>query len=741
MLPPQVRAWLWKQKVARGNRRIRELGRHIAAQINAADQRDQEAWKLLGTRLEWEQFRDERIEALRHSLGVFPQPAEDLNPYVARTLEGDRFRIDNLVFTSRPGVVVTANLYRPSTAGQKMPALIICHSHHDSKAEEELQCMGTTWAQLGCSVLIMDLLGHGERRQHPFASVSDYPMDFAVDRQDYYSRYTLGAQLQLIGESLIGWMRWDLTRGIDLLLTDPSVDRDRIVLIGSVAGGGDVASVVGALDPRVAAVIAFNFGGRPGGDWDSTRCLAGTSRDGFWPWVILAAIAPRKLVYGREFSWESQHDPVWQRLVHIYELYGARDSLRSIHGTGCVTGHGTTDSHCNNIGPLHRQQLFEIFREWFGIPIPEAECATRYSWHDLESLGTSMRDLYTVRPIRELAREVAEVRVTAARTERETDEPRGRVVRLQRDLARVIGAMIPPIAPVIRSRVAILDRQEQISLEVEEGILLHLELLWPHGSRTIQLPVVIGVAQEGNRRLKRDRWELISGLRQGGVAVCVAELRGVGDGRHGELYRGRISPSAEVSSASLSLGESLVSSRVRDLRSIIAYLSTQEAVDQGRIILWGDSLAAINTGSVKVVVPFDADPFPELGEPLGGVVALLGALFEPHIRAIYIHGGLTGYASLLDEPFFYQSADSIIPGLLSVADLCDLVAALAPRPLLMEALVDSCNRRASRVEVEKIFCVARTTYQRTGEPERLRIDVEPNTVNDTVAWLLAALFP
>lgn len=741
MLPPHVRAWLWKQKVARGNRRIRELGRHIAAQINAADRRDQEAWKLLGTRLEWEQFRDERIEALRHSLGVFPQPAEDLNPYVARTLEGDRFRIDNLVFTSRPGVVVTANLYRPSTAGQKMPALVICHSHHDPKAEEELQCMGTTWAQLGCSVLIMDLLGHGERRQHPFTCVSDYTRDFAVDRQDYYSRYTLGAQLQLIGESLMGWMSRDLTCGIDLLLTDPSVDGDRIVLIGSVAGGGDVASVVGALDPRVAAVIAFNFGGRPGGDWDSTRCLAGTSRDGFWPWVILAAIAPRKLVYGREFSWESQHDPVWQRLVHIYELYGARDSLRSIHGTGCVTGHGTRDSHCNNIGPLHRQQLFEIFREWFGIPIPEAECATRYSWHDLESLGTSMRDLYTVRPIRELAREVAEVRVTAARAERETDEPRGRVVRLQRDLARVIGAMIPPIAPVIRSRVAILDRREQISLEVEEGILVHLELLWPHGSRTIQLPVVIGVTQEGNRRLKRDRWELISGLRQGGVAVCVAELRGVGDGRHGELYRGRISPSAEVSSASLSLGESLVSSRVRDLRSIIAYLSTREAVDQGRIILWGDSLAAINTGSVEVVVPFDADPFPELGEPLGGVVALLGALFEPHIRAIYIHGGLTGYASLLDEPFFYQSADSIIPGLLSVADLCDLVAALAPRPLLMEALVDSCNRRASRVEAEKIFCVARTAYQRAGEPERLRIDVEPNTVNDTVAWLLAALFP
>ena len=45
----------------------------------------------------------------------------------------------------------------------------------------------------------------------------------------------------------------------------------------------------------------------------------------------------------------------------------------------------------------------------------------------------------------------------------------------------------------------------------------------------------------------------------------------------------------------------------------------------------------------------------------------------------------------------------------------------------------------AKVQVEKIFQVARTAYQMAGEPERLRIDVEPNTVNRTAAWLLAAL--
>ncbi len=397
MLPPQVRAWLWERKVALGNRRIRDLGRHIAAQIHAAARRDVESWELLGTRSEWEQFRNKCIEALRRSLGVFPRPAGELKPWVTRTLEGEGFRIDNLVFESRPGVVVTANLYKPATPGPKMPALVICHSHHGPKAEEELQSMGTTWARLGCSVLIMDLLGHGERRQHPFLSVADYPGNFQVDRQDYYFRYTLGTQLQLIGESLTGWMAWDLMRGIDLVWSHPGVDRERIVLLGSVAGGGDLAAAVGALDRRIAAVVGFNYGDTPAGDWDPTRCLTGTAHHGFWPWVILAAIAPRRLVYGREFAWEPKHDSVWQRLEKVYELYGRRDCLTAVHGSGRGTRHGPEDTHCNNIGPVHCRQLYPILQEWFDIPIPETEPAARYAWRELECLTAPVREIYQAR--------------------------------------------------------------------------------------------------------------------------------------------------------------------------------------------------------------------------------------------------------------------------------------------------------------------------------------------------------
>src|SRR5207302_2011364 len=107
--------------------------------------------------------------------------------------------------------------------------------------------------------------------------------------QDYYFRYNTGLQLHALGDSLMGWMVWDIQRGLDLLLATPGVDRMRVMVVGSVAGGGDPAGVVAALDPRITAVVPFNFGGiQPDyslpdnaednfywfidGYWETTRC-------------------------------------------------------------------------------------------------------------------------------------------------------------------------------------------------------------------------------------------------------------------------------------------------------------------------------------------------------------------------------------------------------------------------------------------------------------------------------------
>jgi hypothetical protein len=94
-------------------------------------------------------------------------------------------------------------------------------------------------------------------------------------------------------------------------------------------------------------------------------------------------------------------------------------------------------------------------------------------------------------------------------------------------------------------------------------------------------------------------------------------------------------------------------------------------------------------------VPFDAEPAALLAEPVGGFLVLLLALFEDDVRAVYARGCLTSFLSALDEPFCHVPRDAIVPGLLTVADIPDIVAALAPTPIRLAASVDGMNRPAA----------------------------------------------
>jgi hypothetical protein len=213
-----------------------QLSRSLREQIAAANRASSADWAKINSRESWEQFRREKLAALRDSLGDLQSRPAKPRSLVTGTIQRDGFQIQNLVFESRPGLVVTANLYVPRPARESMPAIVIAHSHHNPKEQGELQDMGMTWARAGCYVLVPDALGHGERRQHPFVAASDYPREFQLGRQDYYFRYDTSLQLYLLGESLLGWMAHDLMTGIDLLLAQPGVDAKKIILLGSVAG-------------------------------------------------------------------------------------------------------------------------------------------------------------------------------------------------------------------------------------------------------------------------------------------------------------------------------------------------------------------------------------------------------------------------------------------------------------------------------------------------------------------------
>jgi len=86
---------------------------------------------------------------------------------------------------------------------------------------------------------------------------------------------------------------------------------------------------------------------------------------------------------------------------------------------------------------------------------------------------------------------------------------------------------------------------------------------------------------------------------------------------------------------------------------------------------------------------------------------VLGALYEPNVRTIAVRNGLAGYASILDDAFVYVPGDITVPGFLESGDLTDVEAALAPRPMLLEDLIDAKDRLISehdlRGQLEPLF--------------------------------------
>jgi cephalosporin-C deacetylase-like acetyl esterase len=711
-----------------------ELVAYIRNRSRAVGDRHTRAWEQVRSRGEWEDFLTPRLDALRDALGPFPEGSRAVSARLTGTIEGDGFAVENLVFESRAGLWVTANLYRPARADPqaKMPGILICHAHHTPKEHGELQDMGMTWARAGCLVLIMDQLGHGERRQHPFADASSYPRPYRVSRMDYHFRYDNGIQCQLAGESLIGWMVWDLWRGVDLLLDRPGIDPERIILLGAVAGGGDPAAVAAALDTRIAAACPFNFGGpdpQPhyafvpeqepvwdfsgGGSWESTRNLRRSAVDGFQPWVIVAATAPRRLVYAHEFAWFRAGDPVWKRLGAVYSWYGAADRLAFTFGAGDVSKRPPEATHCTHIGPVQRVMIHDAFRRWFGIAVtPESEYQNRLRAERLRCLAPELAQPVRPRRLVELLGERADQRVDAARRRRGRQPHEEQAASLRAEWAKLLGGVGPVGAPSARTvgsaRLGTVT-VERVLLTTEENIVVPLLLLVPGRSAT-KPAVVVGLSAAGKAGFLRQRAADVAALLEGGAAVCLVDVRGTGETAPGP-GRGRTSRATAQSSSLLMLGETQLGGQLRDVRSVLAWLRSRDDLDATRVAVWGDSPTVANGPETNFLVPRDSDDdLPAQAEPLGGLLALLVALYEEPVRAVYARGGLVTFRSVLHGHLALIPHDVVVPGVLAAGDLPDLVAVLAPRPVALVALVDGLNRAIDAPRQAEAYRLAADAY-------------------------------
>ena len=243
-------------------------------------------WKVPGTAAEWQQRRPHVEQALRRSLGLDPLPERTpLNVRITPGYDGGDFLVENLIFESRPGFPVTANLYRPKTLSAARVPAVLCPIGHiiaAGKRNVEVQSRSIKLAKMGFVVLAYDAIGHGER------NISGN------------SHHEGGYALLPLGETITGWMVWDSMRAIDYLQSRPDVDPARIGITGN-SGGGLNTLYTAALDPRAkVAVIAgytfqFNNWIKYGGAHGTCSYLPGLFREMEW-FEIAGLIAPRPVL-------------------------------------------------------------------------------------------------------------------------------------------------------------------------------------------------------------------------------------------------------------------------------------------------------------------------------------------------------------------------------------------------------------------------------------------------------------
>ena len=226
----------------------------------------------LKTADEVRQWQTERRAIMLRQLGRFPEKTP-LNARVTGTLQGDGYRIEKIVYESRPRHRVTANLYLPLTA-PPYPGVLVPNGHdYDGKAAEVHQRLGMLMARNGIAALVYDPIGQGERLQaigrdglplsRSHSAVPDtLRLPVAAAGRPRFAptgeHVLMGIGAILAGRNVATYRIHDGMRSIDYLAGRPDIDPARIGCTGN-SGGGTLTSYLMALDDRILAAAPACF--------------------------------------------------------------------------------------------------------------------------------------------------------------------------------------------------------------------------------------------------------------------------------------------------------------------------------------------------------------------------------------------------------------------------------------------------------------------------------------------------
>ncbi len=316
------------------NRYPRMVHNDHVARLRAIMSERQARLAALKTRADAEAYLRHVRRALRKAFGPLPRRTP-LKARIVGSQEYAGYRLEKVLFESRPGFLVTGNLYLPdgvAATGSAPGVLGLCGHSADGKMAAVYQsfCLGLVLK--GFVVFVIDPIAQGERDQ--YAPVKGSRLAGCP------AHNMLGNQMALVDDFFGAWRAWDGIRALDYLLSRPEVDKRRVGVTGN-SGGGTLSSYVTALDPRlswaapscyICSWLANLENELPS---DSEQNPPGLLAEGLDEVDLLIAHAPRPtLILGqaRDFFDPRYTRQAWTELRHLHRLLGSRDSAKLFIG-------------------------------------------------------------------------------------------------------------------------------------------------------------------------------------------------------------------------------------------------------------------------------------------------------------------------------------------------------------------------------------------------------------------------
>ena len=635
-------------------------------------------------------------------------------PEVLGTIKRDGYAIERLTFQSRPGVRVTANLYRPDPAPGPRPAVLSVHGHWAwARIDPHVQARNIGLTKLGYVVLAVDAFGAGERAIDP--------------RPGTYHGALDGASLWPAGVPLIGLQVYDNRRAVDYLISRPEVDPKRLAITGA-SGGGNQTLYAGATDDRFRAVVPVCGIGTYESYLTTGCCVCEMNVAGLTyadTGDILAMMAPRALlvISATKDAVQFSVGEAAKSVAHArtrYRALGADEKLR----------HLPIESGHDYSRPM-REAMYGWLDCWLrdkgdGSPVPEPE-------HKLEAPETlrcypdGPTRPKTIVTIPEFALREGRERLKALPTVPDHRERwESEAVHLRSILSDHIGGPPRPRPPADRAE--LVNPSGPLTLRSPSGITLSGRLfLSSAGMREVKelggkprgrAPVATTLLLRSDGEASRDD-PLVQALLASGRVVATVELRATGRGKPESPAIHAVADHNEAEWG-LWVGRPLLWQWVED---VLAWTD--------RLAPTAQQVSAAIHGNQNPRLPvvvregpsfFDIAPLEYVGVGPFGLVGLVAAALGPgRVSRVGLIGPLVSFAGADATPWAKLPMGLIAPNLLDMADVGRLAAMVAPARLISAGGVEPNGTAALPARLAEAFGFTRSIYRLLQADDKLTL--------------------